>query len=126
MTGIAAALAGAHVVAALLIMIGIRSLALHQDRCSGSRAGARAIGAGAALWVLAELGAAPVWTDLLSDLRPWLWVGLAAAAASVAAVLTGSLLLLHTARAATATRHDATAKPAAAAGRPRTDERGTP
>ena len=66
MTGTAAVLVGAQVIAAILIMIGIRSLA--QDR---SRAGAHQIGAGAALWVLAELGAAPGWTDLLTHLRPW-------------------------------------------------------
>ena len=49
MTGVAAVLAGAHIVAAILITIGIRSLAVHQARCTGSRAGAHAIGAGAAL-----------------------------------------------------------------------------
>ena len=100
MTGTAAVLVGAQVIAAILIMIGIRSLA--QDH---SRAGAHQIGAGAALWVLAELGAAPGWTDLLTHLRPW--VG--AAAVTFVAVLTCSLLLL-----------------APLSDRSTTDERGTP
>lgn len=101
MTGTAAVLVGAQVIAAILIMIGIRSLA--QDH---SRAGAHQIGAGAA-WVLAELGAAPGWTDLLTHLRPW--VGATAAAVSCATVLTCSLLLL-----------------APLSDRSTTDERGTP
>ena len=87
MTGTAAVLAGTQVIAAILIMIGIRSHA--QDH---SRAGAHQIGAGAALWVLAELGAAPGWTDLLTHLRPW--VGRAAAAVGSMAVLIGALLVL--------------------------------
>jgi hypothetical protein len=101
-TGTAAVLVGAQVIAAILIMIGIRSLA--QDH---SRAGAHQIGAGAALWVLAELAAAPGWTDLLTHLRPW--VGAAAAAVSCATVLNCSLLLL-----------------ASLSNRSMTDERGTP
>ena len=101
MTGTAVVVIGAQVIAAILIMIGIRSLA--QDH---SRAGAHQIGAGAALWVLAELGAAPGWTDLLTHLRPW--VGPTAAAVS-AIVLTCSLLLL-----------------APLSNRSTTDERGTP
>lgn len=104
MTGTAAVLVGAQVIAAILIMIGIRSLA--QDH---SRAGAHQIGAGAGLWVLAELGAAPGWTDLLPHLRPWVGAAAAAAAVSCATVLTCSLLLL-----------------APLSNRSTTDERGTP
>lgn len=95
MTGIAAVLAGTQVVAAVLIMIGVWRLGPpHADCCWRSSTGVRAFVAGATLWVLAELGSSPVAADLLSQLRPWLWVGRAAAAVGAMAVLIGALLVL--------------------------------
>ena len=95
MTGIAAVLAGAQVVAAVLIMVGVWRLGPHRDCCWSSPTGPRAIMAGATLWVLAELGSSPAGADLLSRLRPWLWM-CQAAAAFVVAVLIVSLLLITT------------------------------
>lgn len=95
MTGTAAVLVGAQVIAAILIMIGVWRLGPpHADCCWRSSTGAQAFVAGATLWILAELGSSPVAADLLSQLRPWLWVGRAAAAVGSMAVLIGALLAI--------------------------------
>jgi len=92
-TGIAAVLLGTQVVAAVLIMIGVRRLGPRRDCCFGSPGGARAIVAGATLWVLADLGSSPAGTDLLSHLRPWPWVGQAAATVGFLAALICALVI---------------------------------
>ncbi len=94
MTGVAAVLAGAQVVAAVLIMIGVWRFGPHRDCCWRSPTGPRAIVAGATLWILAELGSSPAGGDLVSHLRPWLWVGQAAAAVVFLVPLVVALLVL--------------------------------
>lgn len=92
MTSAAAVLVGGQVVAAILIMIGLRWFVTHRYCCLGSSTGARAVGIGASLWVLADLGSSPTGTHLLAHLR--LSVGHAAVAVVSLVLLTGALFVL--------------------------------
>lgn len=96
MTWLGMAIIGTKIIAAMLIMIGIRSLARSNPIQRGPRR-PDAIIAGVSLWILGDLASVPQVQQVVASVPNWLWVGVFAAAVSFIAVLFATLAVFaHT------------------------------